>query len=351
MLVNQSIGNYITKFRDVLALKLFNEIVNKINFQELQIDIERTSLLDNCYRDISKLFLAIVSERPAIFGNYIEWQKSVYTNRSISISIILKQIEIFKDVMLSNTPDDMHDIISDYITSGIDALTKQVCQDNINDKYLYVQTDYAKKYLEFVLENKKDEAIDFILELVRKRVALKEIYIDIIQPVQYEIGLLWQKNNISVTKEHNATEITKLALSQLYPYLKKVKKHDFSIVSTCVGNELHEIGIRIVSDYFALNGWKTYHIGCNAPINSVSRLLNEADANILAISATMSNEIFLVKKLIEQVKERGFTNLKIIVGGNIFNMNPKLVELVGADGYGKDAIEGLEIANELVGNN
>lgn len=212
-----------------------------------------------------------------------------------------------------------------------------------------MNTENAKIYLELILEERKEEAIDFILELVRERVNLKEIYLDIIQPVQYEIGYLWQHNKISVSKEHFGTDITKLALSQLYPYVRNSIRNGYSIVSTCVGNELHEIGIRIVSDYFALNGWNTYHIGCNSPISSVSQLIQEANANILAISAIMSNEIFLVKKLIEQIRELCFDNVKIIVGGNIFNMNPKLAGLVGADGYGKDTVDGLETANKLVG--
>jgi len=119
MLSNQVIGNYITKFRDILALKLINELSNRIDFHSLELDVEKSELLNICNRDISKFFLAIVSERPAIFANYVE---SVYTNRSIPLFAILKQVEIFKEVILSSTPEEMHSIVVKYISAGLDVL-------------------------------------------------------------------------------------------------------------------------------------------------------------------------------------------------------------------------------------
>ena len=41
------------------------------------------------------------------------------------------------------------------------------------------------------------------------------------------------------------------------------------MVATCIGGELHEIGIRMVADFFEMEGWDTYYLGANTPADAV----------------------------------------------------------------------------------
>ena len=53
---------------------------------------------------------------------------------------------------------------------------------------------------------------------------VKDIYLHIIQPIQYEIGRLWQMNRISMGQERFCTAATQMVMSQLYPPLFASKK-------------------------------------------------------------------------------------------------------------------------------
>ncbi|MDZ7776615.1 MAG: hypothetical protein U5L09_13885 [Bacteroidales bacterium] len=54
-------------------------------------------------------------------------------------------------------------------------------------------------------------------------------------------------------------------MSQLYPYIFNSQRVGKSMVAATVGGELHEMGIRMVADFFEMEGWDTWYLGANAP--------------------------------------------------------------------------------------
>jgi len=57
-------------------------------------------------------------------------------------------------------------------------------------------------------------------------------------------------NEVSVAQEHYCTAATQLIMSQLYPHIFAGEKTERTLIATCVAGDLHEIGIRMVSDLF-----------------------------------------------------------------------------------------------------
>ncbi|WP_334077691.1 cobalamin B12-binding domain-containing protein [Paenibacillus sanfengchensis] len=141
-------------------------------------------------------------------------------------------------------------------------------------------------------------------------------------------------------------------MSQLYPYIFTSSRRGYRLVAACVGEELHEIGLRMVSDIFELNGWETFYIGANVPFASVIRTVIERKADVLALSATLTYHVSLVRKLIGEIRvneAEACRKVKILVGGMPFNIDPELWRSVGADGYARDARTAIEAAYGLLG--
>ncbi|WP_455240747.1 cobalamin B12-binding domain-containing protein [Methanothermobacter tenebrarum] len=73
-------------------------------------------------------------------------------------------------------------------------------------------------------------------------------------------------NMITAAHEHYANGLTQMLIAELYPYiLESAKKTDKTLIVTCINNELHELGLRIVSDFFEMNGWNSIYLGANTP--------------------------------------------------------------------------------------
>ncbi len=96
-----------------------------------------------------------------------------------------------------------------------------------------------------------------------------QLYLQVFQPALHRVGRLWQLNRVGVAEEHYCTAATQLIMSQLYPYLFTGERHRRIMVATCASGELHEIGARMVSDFFELEGWDTIYLGASAPAGEV----------------------------------------------------------------------------------
>jgi len=209
--------------------------------------------------------------------------------------------------------------------------------------------DEWQLFMKHLLKSDKKAASDLILNTAEKGISIIDIYKYIIQKSQYEIGRLWQMNIISVAQEHYCTAVTQMIMSQLYPYIFSTEKNGYTLVATCVAGELHELGIRMVADIFELMGWDTYFLGANTPLSSIVETLKSRDADVLAVSASMTFNVGKVKELIGQVKSvEDLKNVKIIVGGRPFNISGELWKKVNADGFGSDAEASVETANRII---
>ena len=66
---------------------------------------------------------------------------------------------------------------------------------------------------------------------------------------------------------------------------------------TCVSDELHEIGLRIVCDFFEMEGWDTFYLGANTPTRSIIQMISDQHINLLVISETMTFHVQRVAEL------------------------------------------------------
>lgn len=207
----------------------------------------------------------------------------------------------------------------------------------------------ASEYLNQLLGGNRKTASQLILKAVERGEAVQDIYLYVFQRCQREIGYLWQTNQVSVAQEHYCTAATQLIMSQLYPYIFSTEKIGRTLVATCVSGELHEVGVRMVADFFELAGWDTYYVGANAPAESVVSALLETNADMLGISTTIHFHLDEARHLINTVRTSGVPeHVKIMVGGYLFNIAPELYKKVGADTYAKDAQQAVSVAHHLL---
>ena len=188
-----------------------------------------------------------------------------------------------------------------------------------------------------------------ILDLVNNNYEIALIFEHIFQATQYEIGLLWQKNKITVAHEHYCTASTQQIISSLYSIILNSKKNEYKMIACAISGELHELGIRMVADTFELNGWNTYYLGANMPDTDIIGALIEQKPDLLALSVTMPIHLSRATILIEKIRnEIDLNKLKIILGGYSFNVDQSLWKKMKADGMAHNCNEALILANQLI---
>jgi methanogenic corrinoid protein MtbC1 len=207
----------------------------------------------------------------------------------------------------------------------------------------------ARAYIEALLTGRRREASRLVLEAAGAGVSVRDIYLHVFQRSQREIGRLWQLNLLSVAQEHYCTAATQLVMSQLYPRVFSGERKGRTLVAACVAGDLHEVGLRMVADFFEMEGWDAFYVGANAPSRCVVEAVAERGADVLAVSATLTSNVREVRGLVGAVRASAECGgVKVIAGGYPFNVEPALWREVGADATASDAGEAVEAARALL---
>lgn len=310
---------------------------------------------DRCYEDalyhLDYLEQAARVDSKKLFNNYLDWARIMLQERNVPANDLVDNIVFLKTAVKQILPEDEAAILVEFIDDGLATL-----QQNNKQQITFLQpgdplVEEARIYLDLLLSGKRKKAADLIDRLVNDNIDLRDIYEHIFQKTQYEVGALWQTNKITVAHEHYCTAATQLIMSYLYPKIFSMDKTGSKLVACSVADELHEIGIRMVTDFFEMEGWDTHYLGANMPEQHLIKSIEENEPEILAISVTLPIHISKAKNLIDHLRSNQNTeNLHILVGGYPFKIVPDLWSKIGADASAGSAKEAIETANKMIAN-
>lgn len=285
---------------------------------------------------------------PLLFIQYITWLKELLAQYKITEQDIRTNLQLIREALDRQIESPFKEEILNYLNLGMLRLAEQSeTQPFIAEgKPFYREAD---AYLKLLLAHNRREAAVYATSLLDEgTMSIRELYMYVFQASQYEIGRLWQRGELTVAQEHFCTACTQSIISSLYPRWLGPSGSGKCFVSACVGGELHEIGVRMLTDFFEMDGWDTFFLGANLPAASLLAFLRERQPDVVALSATMTFHVELVRELIGQIRaDKELALVKIMVGGMPFNIDRELWWKVGADGYAPDAEQALAVAKEL----
>lgn len=364
MNLNEEIYKYIQINKQRLSKQTLEEQY-KQSKKYIEENYKLKYLEDSIY-NLEFLAISIKLRLPIIFYNYMRWLGSFMKNLKVKREDMINYFDTINIVLKNNLLNDfdghdiidIKDILSKYLTKAIKYFINEYDKriDSKDIKTFEVIKDYENDnniFLKYLLNLKKDKAINFVLEKLNEKKDPKEIYMKILQPTLYNVGLLWEQNIITPAKEHYITAVIQNIISLMYPHIfdLNIELKDRSMFGVCAGKELHELGIRMVCDFFEMDGWDTTYLGANLPIDAVVKELKIYKPNIIAISTTLVINLNYTLELIKRIREeKELEDILIFVGGKFLNECKDVVKALKADGYGVDAIKTLELANKMVGD-
>ena len=120
------------------------------------------------------------------------------------------------------------------------------------------------------------------------------------------------------------------------------------VVIGTVEADLHSVGKNIVAMILRSSGFEVHDLGVDVKSSTFISRAKETNADIIAISSLLTTTRPYQREVIEELDSLGLRErFKVIVGGG--PITPEWAKEIGADGYGRDAMEGLEVAKKLVG--
>lgn len=206
-------------------------------------------------------------------------------------------------------------------------------------------TTYAT-YMEALLQGDRRAAFAVVEQAHQQGMDACDLYMEVFQPALWEIGRLWQENEISVADEHLATAITQTAMGRLFAVCAaSPASAAHTLIAACADVERHEIGLRMVCDLLELAGWDTTYLGATVPNESLVDMVQQRRPHVVALSVSLPPHLPRLGAMIQAV--RGALpepdQPLILVGGRPFLEHPNLAERLGADLTAKSARAAVDL--------
>lgn len=180
-----------------------------------------------------------------------------------------------------------------------------------------ITEEIYNNYLVSLLSGNRLECCTIIQNLLDMSIEITDLHENLIKRSMYEVGDLWELNEITVANEHLTTAISDTLLNLTYPYIFETKRKGKKAVIACCTNELHQLGAKMVGDILELNGWDSYFLGANTPLDDMIRYIDKIAPAIVGLSLSYEPNLDYLKRAVETVRSE-FPNLDLLVGGHAF---------------------------------
>jgi MerR family transcriptional regulator, light-induced transcriptional regulator len=283
-----------------------------------------------------------------LMAQTLPWVYRAYLGHRFSSDYFPTALEnwknVFRELLSQNTADEIS-LIYDWMISKHEDLIElsgsvSLQPPPVDNKWLETKNTFRVA----LLSGNISKCIEISDGFIKTQDDIPAFYHYIIQPAMYDVGIMWEKDDISVAQEHLASAVVTRLLATITTRNLRTEKTKGKLLITSSPNEFHQIGAWMLSDVFELAGWDVRFLGADTPKEELFKLVKDFMPDVLAVSVTMPFNVDKAAEIISEIKnDEEFKELKIIVGGRVFNDNPELWKKIGADGFASDPVRAKEL--------
>lgn len=345
---NDELAALLIEKQDIICDRTFaRRLALNPEFEKRYQGVNKAKFYSDCRYHLDYLSIALAYDSPVLFSDYLLWVKQLFNHLPISQASLTAFFSTFLEVIGDELDHERQYALKQYLSMALSVMNEPISEAASFVNEVNSHSQKATQVLNLLLSGDRAEAYKYVQNLVAGGMSIRDCYLNIIQPIQYEVGRLWHTGEISVGQEHYVTAASQMIMAQFYPVIFNHPNTGKRMIAACISGEQHEVGLRMVSDLMELEGWDTMFLGANTPIETIPQAAISRNADLLAVSVTISTHLNKLKQLITVCRNE-VPQLKIMVGGYPFNLDKELWHKLGADAYANDATSAIRVAESLV---
>jgi methanogenic corrinoid protein MtbC1 len=206
----------------------------------------------------------------------------------------------------------------------------------------------ARDLVDAIADLQENQALDIVMS----RLSTGEdplVIIDDTRQATEIIGKRFADGEYYIPELVYSGEILKEITDLVKPRLARADAKNLGkIVLGTVAGDIHNIGKDIVAFMLGANGFEVFDLGVDVPAEKFIQKIKETGAPIVGLSGLLTVAYESMKQTIEAISAAGLKDqVKIMIGGGL--MNDDVRKFTGADAYGKDALDGINLAKKWAG--
>ncbi len=196
----------------------------------------------------------------------------------------------------------------------------------------------------------KEEAHHGAVELLKTLAPLDIINWHLI-PALDDVGKGFEQGTVFLPQLLMSADAAKIAFAVLKDALAKngddVRKKQKIILATVKG-DIHDIGKNIVKVLLENYSFDVIDLGKDVSPEAIVECAVEEDVRLVGLSALMTTTVASMEDTIKLLREHK-ADCKVMVGGAV--LNQEYADMIGADFYGKDAMQSVYYAQRILNEN
>lgn len=166
-------------------------------------------------------------------------------------------------------------------------------------------------------------------------------------PALNHVGDGFEKGTVFLPQLLMSAEAAKSAFAVLKDKMDKsgkVQDKIGTIVLATVKGDIHDIGKNIVKVLLENYSFDVIDLGKDVPPEKIVETVLGKDIRLVGLSALMTTTVGSMEETIRQLREKA-PGCRVMVGGAV--LNQEYADMIGADFYGKDAMQSVRYAQKL----
>jgi corrinoid protein of di/trimethylamine methyltransferase len=201
-----------------------------------------------------------------------------------------------------------------------------------------------------IVDGAPDTASTLAQEALAAGVAPLDAINDGYVPGMQAVGEQFAKGQMFLPDMMASAEAMRAAMAVLDPELKKLGAErtmaGVVVLGTTKG-DIHEIGKVLVGTLLTAHGFRVHDLGVDVSGEKFAEKAREVNADIVGVSALLTTTMRNQKDVVQAIEKAGLrSQIRIMVGGA--PVTRRWAEEIGADGYAKDAMSAVTLAQELI---
>lgn len=195
----------------------------------------------------------------------------------------------------------------------------------------------------------KEDAYQTTVALVKTKEPLEIINTYLI-PSLDTVGKGFEKGTVFLPQLLMSADAAKSSFAVLKEELEKnggEEKEKEKVILATVKGDIHDIGKNIVKVLLENYSFEVIDLGKDVAPECIVETVLEKEVKLVGLSALMTTTVVSMEETIRQLREKA-PDCKVMVGGAV--LNQEYADMIGADFYGKDAMQSVYYAQKILTN-
>lgn len=199
---------------------------------------------------------------------------------------------------------------------------------------------------EAIIKGLREEAHSVTVSMAEGREPLEIINSELI-PALNRVGEGFEKGTVFLPQLLMSAEAAKSAFAVLKDRMDQsgeVQEKIGTVVLATVKGDIHDIGKNIVKVLLENYSFDVIDLGKDVPPEQIVETVLSKNVRLVGLSALMTTTVVSMEETIKQLREKA-PGCRVMVGGAVLNQD--YADMIGADFYGKDAMQSVHYAQKL----